>query len=74
MNGFVFAPKYNHHGNDATGAFHPGADIFSKLFGLPEPYLFNNHNTNSKKLREEIYHKIQSAGGPLDCLVYFGHG
>jgi hypothetical protein len=67
--------------HDATGAFQPGAKIFREVHALPDPIIFNNHQSN-KKCRDAILHEILTAeggndkefSGMLDVVAYFGHG
>ena len=82
-NTFIFAPLLNQppdtanpHGNDATGAFQPGADqfqAFSRQTGDAAKLLFNNHASDRARLNE-IVHVMQTTPGRFDAVVYFGHG
>jgi hypothetical protein len=82
-NAFIFAPTYNQppdtanpYGNDATGAFQPGADQFEAFCdntGTATQYRFNNHASDRSRL-DEITHAMQTTPGRFDTIAYFGHG
>src|SRR5262245_38809393 len=82
-NAFIFAPQFNQppdtanpHGNDATGAFHPGAnqfEAFCQQSGDAAKLLFNNHAPGRGPLNE-IVHEMQTTPGRFDAIAYFGHG
>jgi len=83
---FVFAPRFNQppdhanpHGNDATGAFHPGLEQYRSLYeglgGQVVTLLFDNHAPAARR-RSEIIDAMQRRVGTdrYDAIVYFGHG
>jgi hypothetical protein len=83
-NAFIFAPLINEapnaanpNGNDATGAFIPGAALFEKFCisngGQATKLLFNNHGTD-RQVFDLILHGLSAAPSQLDTVVYFGHG
>jgi hypothetical protein len=82
-NAFIFAPRFNqppdaHNplGNDATGAFQPGAQLFEKFCnasGSAQKLLFNNHASERQRF-DEILHGLQISPYQLDTVAYFGHG
>ena len=78
MNGFIFASGVNHHGNDANGAFRPGAEAFKKIHGIPQPIFYFDHNESHAKLRDKILTRLLTTPcadpNGLDVIAYFGHG
>jgi hypothetical protein len=83
-NAFIFAPLINEppntsnpSGNDATGAFIPGAAKFEKFCtdngGQATKLLFNNH-APERQVFDQILHALRGAPAQLDTVVYFGHG
>ncbi len=85
-NAFVFAPMFNQppdtanpHGNDATGAFQPGASQFSDWCDANSQacttnrLLFNNL-ANDRAVFDQILHQLAISPWQLDCVAYFGHG
>lgn len=83
-NAFIFAPMLNEppndanpNGNDATGAFIPGAAMFEKFCidngGQATKLLFNNHAAG-RQVFDQILHALSIAPSQLDTVVYFGHG
>lgn len=83
-NAFLFAPMHNEppndanpNGNDATGAFIPGAAMFEKFCadngGRVTKLLFNNHAAD-RQVFDQILHGLSAAPPQLDTVVYFGHG
>lgn len=78
LNAFVFAPKFNHKGNDATGAFLPGAKAFVKwCLGQNDDSArkleFQNQGTD-RIVFNEILHGLAISPYQLDAIAYFGHG
>lgn len=82
---FVFYPAYNSppdehnpHGNDATGAFQPGAEMYRRLYeGMGKTVVmckFDNHKGANP--REQILNAMNLGAGDgwFDAIVYFGHG
>jgi hypothetical protein len=78
MNGFIFASGVNHHGNDSTGAFRPGAEAFKRIHSIPQPVFYFDHNDAGAKLRKKILDRLMTlpCDDPdgLDVVAYFGHG
>src|SRR4051794_38945930 len=83
-NPFIFAPMFNQppddanpHGNDATGAFQPGAQRFADFCtrngAAVTSVLFNNHAPGEQR-RNDILHNISIAPAQIDTIAYFGHG
>jgi hypothetical protein len=83
-NAFIFAPMFNQppdganpNGNDATGAFQPGAQMFSAFCtrngATVTTVLFNNHASGEQR-RNEILHNLAIAPAQIDTIAYFGHG
>jgi len=83
-NAFIFAPmlneppnKANPNGNDATGAFIPGAAMFEKFCtrngGQATKLLFNNHAAE-RQVFNQILLALSAAPPQLDTIAYFGHG
>ncbi len=83
---FVFYPMHNQapdvhnpQGNDATGAFHPGAAMYQKYYtklGCDVTMCkFDNHLPGDQR-RAQILNAlaIGAADGWYDAIVYFGHG
>lgn len=83
---FVFAPLHNSRPkeneppqNDAKGAFHPGMEIYRKLYeGMGKQvvtFKFDNY-APAKQRRQSILDKMQQNVGSqwYDAIVYFGHG
>lgn len=83
---FVFYPAFNNppdehnpHGNDATGAFQPGAQAYRRLYeGMGKTVVmcqFDNHQPGPRR-REQILNAmgIGAGDGWFDAIVYFGHG
>jgi len=80
MNGFIFASGVNDpkHGNDATGAFRPGAQAFKKIHKIPQDIFYFDHNEKDAVLRKKILTRLATLpcddGEGLDVVAYFGHG
>jgi hypothetical protein len=84
-NAFIFAPMFNQppdganpQGNDATGAFQPGAQLFANFCngqqsGSGNTLLFNNHASERGRFNE-ILHGLSISPSQLDTVAYFGHG
>ena len=81
-NAFIFAPRFNQppdranpNGNDATGAFQPGAKLFQSFCGDDNAttLLFNN-GASETTIFNEILHNLQIAPYAFDTVAYFGHG
>jgi hypothetical protein len=85
-NAFIFAPMFNAppdtanpQGNDATGAFQPGAQMFANYWNKQQagsantPLLFNNHASERGRF-DEILHGLAISPYQLDTVAYFGHG
>lgn len=84
-NAFIFAPMFNQppdganpQGNDATGAFQPGAQLFANFCngqqsGSANTLLFNNHASERGRFNE-ILHGLSISPSQLDTVAYFGHG
>jgi hypothetical protein len=69
MRGLVFAQSVNRPDrHDATGAFLPGAEQFTRLHKLDRPVLLDG-----KHDRENFMDTI-GAAADLDVIAYFGHG
>src|SRR5262245_4408082 len=72
MKGYVLAAAHNRKDrNDAKGAFHVGARVFSRIYGLPKSLFTNDEGTAS---RAEVLKKMKAQAGGWDVLAYFGHG
>jgi hypothetical protein len=78
MNAFIFAPATNSHGNDANGAFRPGAQAFKKINGTPQDIFYFDWRDGEAAKRKKIISKLLSTPcddpDGLDAVVYFGHG
>jgi hypothetical protein len=83
---FVFFPAHNQlpdahnpKGNDATGAFQPGAEMYRKYYtGLGKAVVmckFDNQ-APAEKRRAQILNAMAVGAGEAwyDAIVYFGHG
>ena len=83
---FVFYPAHNQlpdennpKGNDATGAFHPGAETYRRYYtGLGKAVVmckFDNQ-APAEKRRAQILNAMAVGAGEAwyDAIVYFGHG
>src|SRR5438132_214095 len=69
MRGLVFAQSVNMTGrHDATGAFLPGAQQFTRKYNLGKPVLLDDSGD-----RQTVFSKLEAASD-LDVVVYFGHG
>ncbi len=77
-NVFIFAPQFNDHGNDANGAFLPGAQMFGafckKQGAKVATHIFNNKLPDDQKIFDSIIHAMAVAPPQLDTVAYFGHG
>lgn len=85
-NAFVFAPLFNQppdtanpQGNDATGAFQPGATAFANFCNEQNEdsanlLLFNNHAQGGRAVFDQILHGLAVSPYQLDTVAYFGHG
>lgn len=83
---FVFAPMHNQQPeegeparHDATGAFHPGMNIYKRLYeGMGKQvvtYKFDNYAPAAKRRTAILNAMQQNVGGQwYDAIVYFGHG
>src|SRR5512135_3128055 len=80
MNGFIFASGVNNpnHGNDAKGAFIPGAKAFKKIHKIPQEIFYFDHREADATLRTKILDKfmVTPCEDPdgFDVVAYFGHG
>lgn len=75
MDGFVIAPKKNRPGsNDATGAFHIGANRITEIHDVPRKPIFFENEGSALSIYKGFSKHIDDAKGGWDFFAYFGHG
>jgi hypothetical protein len=62
------------HVNDATGAFHPGANRFKKLHDIDSAICYFDNDQDGAHRRKEIYDAIDALEPGIEVVAYFGHG